>query len=564
MGEFLGCLSSTRRELSSFVSRSDHLFLSFSSPLLRILPFPSHPLFLPLPFSLLSVLGPIPLQQRNELINHLAGWSYRPYVLSQDDLFRCNCLLFEATLSIEDQIKRFLFSVKSLYHSPNPYHNYTHGSDVLQATYSFLVALGVAPPISTLLGTKGTRPAQPWKRPSTTHGRAAEVLRPQDVLTLMIAAIGHDGAHPGLSNAFLKNAKAPLSQVYEDKSALEHLHCILVVSLLKKHGFGWLFAEAKAARAAVVDFRKLLFGTILATDMSMHFGWMSSLVEMGEQGGMGVGGLSLSEGAKERLAGKDRLMVLQALMKCADISNPVSRPVSLSFRFFFERIGSSTRRSSNAARPVDISEYWSSALLDEWHQQATLEIGLALPVSVVKHADAGLQAKGQIAFQDLFVAPLFDATAVVMPELSPFAEQCSSNRALWFERLSKLTAPDATSKPRSRLSPTSPAAQASPLPSHPDEDVAPAFPIPCPMNSRYRSLFPLTLPPALIALPTSPSRESFENEQPNGKSLLGTPRHHEHVPQRELSATSLAGARGGEGAGALKVAYASGEEARRR
>lgn len=243
---------------------------------------------------------------------------------------------------------------------------------------------------------------------------------------------------------------------------------------------------------------------------------------------------------------------------------------------------------------MEISEYWSSALLDEWHQQATLEIGLALPVSVVKHADAGLQAKGQIAFQDLFVAPLFDATAVVMPgsfelslslsslsrpleltlflpfissinpELSPFAEQCSSNRALWFERLSKLTAPDATSKPRSRLSPTSPAAQASPLPSHPDEDVAPAFPIPCPMNSRYRSLFPLTLPPALIALPPSPSRESFENEQPNGKPLLGTSRHHEHVPQRELSATSLAGARGGEGAGALKVAYPSGEEARRR
>lgn len=250
--------------------------LFFSSPPYPPLSFP--PSFPPTPFSLLSVLGPIPLQQRNELINHLAGWSYRPYVLSQDDLFRCNCLLFEATLSIEgiweldidqgkrccpsfqaktrttltpnlrflpfdrnentDQIKRFLFSVKSLYHSPNPYHvrtfavlststsqpklflrrvflaflrstqNYTHGSDVLQATYSFLVALGVAPPISTLLGTKGTRPAQPWKRPSTTHGRAAEVLRPQDVLTLMIAAIGHDGAHPGLSNAFLVSARA--------------------------------------------------------------------------------------------------------------------------------------------------------------------------------------------------------------------------------------------------------------------------------------------------------------------------------------------------------------------
>ena len=74
---------------------------------------------------------------------------------------------------------------------------------MLQATYTFLVALGVAPPLTTLLGTKGGRLDKPWKRPPTTKGRAAEVIRPQDVLTLMIAAIGHDGAHPGLSNAFL-------------------------------------------------------------------------------------------------------------------------------------------------------------------------------------------------------------------------------------------------------------------------------------------------------------------------------------------------------------------------
>lgn len=104
-----------------------------------------------------------------------------------------------------ERINAFLLSIRSLYHVHNPYHNYQHGVDVLQATYTFLTALRVAPPLSILLET---RPGTPWKRPPvpslTSEGkRAVELLRPQDVLTVMIAAIGHDSAHPGLSNAFL-------------------------------------------------------------------------------------------------------------------------------------------------------------------------------------------------------------------------------------------------------------------------------------------------------------------------------------------------------------------------
>lgn len=179
-----------------------------------------------------------------------------------------------------------------------------------------------------------------------------------------------------------------------------------------------------------MDFRKLLFGTILSTDMSMHFSWMTSLVELGDSVALkaasgaeeGVatqlGGLNLSEGARERQAGKDRLIILQSLMKCADISNPVgpaSSRTHLTRCCFAYKLLLLSFHACFQARPVEISEYWSSALLDEWQHQATLELGLQLPVSVVKQADAGLQAKGQIAFQDLFVAPLFEAGTAVMP-----------------------------------------------------------------------------------------------------------------------------------------------------
>lgn len=62
-----------------------------------------------------------------------------------------------------------------------------------------------------------------------------------------------------------------------------------------------------------------------------------------------------------------------------------------------------------------MSEHWSTVLLAEWANQASLEQELSLPVSVVASADAAIQAKGQIGFIDLFTLPLFDAAADAMP-----------------------------------------------------------------------------------------------------------------------------------------------------
>lgn len=108
-----------------------------------------------------------------------------------------------------DQIKRLLFAIREIYHAPNPYHNYVHAIDVLQASYTFLIALGVAPPFSYLRDY--TLGAEPWVRPDGIEKpvcglgtrRAREVLRPQDVLAILVAAMVHDVGHPGLSNAFM-------------------------------------------------------------------------------------------------------------------------------------------------------------------------------------------------------------------------------------------------------------------------------------------------------------------------------------------------------------------------
>ena len=158
-------------------------------------------------------------------------------MLDDRELFRIACILFEGLLSTEglaelaidrgetksvdtanvgrltclraDQINRLLFAIRAIYHAPNPYHNYVHAIDVLQATYSFLISIGIAPPFEYLRDWTPT--TEPWVRPDEKTKpvwglgtrRAREVLRPQDALGVLFAAMGHDVGHPGLSNAFM-------------------------------------------------------------------------------------------------------------------------------------------------------------------------------------------------------------------------------------------------------------------------------------------------------------------------------------------------------------------------
>jgi hypothetical protein len=69
--------------------------------------------------------------------------------------------------------------------------------------------VGVAPQLSILLDESSGS----WKRAEIVNDGNTEeynanvalqsILRPQDVLAIMIAAMGHDVGHPGLSNVFM-------------------------------------------------------------------------------------------------------------------------------------------------------------------------------------------------------------------------------------------------------------------------------------------------------------------------------------------------------------------------
>lgn len=173
--------------------------------------------------------------------------------------------------------------------------------DVLQAVFYFLVQIGTLPPYPT---------SAVWPAGNNHSCPIAALLRPFDALTLMISAIGHDVGHPGVNNAFLVALKAPLAQLYNDKSVLEAFHCAAYSQILRRY---WKHAFED------ISMRGLLISSILATDMGLHFKYMTDLGNLQDKVHHNNG----TEGWSPQVLEEYRTLTCGLLIKCADISNVV-------------------------------------------------------------------------------------------------------------------------------------------------------------------------------------------------------------------------------------------------
>jgi 3'5'-cyclic nucleotide phosphodiesterase len=211
--------------------------------------------------------------------------------------------------------------MRYVYRHQNSYHNFEHALDVLQAIHMFLHSAGRVPPASILLDSD----IRTWKpKPSEGEPPLVHCLTPADLFCLYVASIGHDVGHPGVTNNFMvscssfllslnlsysqstkKNAQAPLSSLYDHNSPLEQLHYTLLLHILRRQGFSFLLDNPHSTP----HFRKLLAETVLATDMRVHSHFMERFRRM-------VHGADVDLWTR-------RVLVCQALIKAADISNPV-------------------------------------------------------------------------------------------------------------------------------------------------------------------------------------------------------------------------------------------------
>jgi len=173
-------------------------------------------------------------------------------------------------------------------------------------------------------------------------------LTPLEKLSAIVAAAIHDYDHPGVSNGFLMKTRDPLAALYNDQSPLENHHLsagskttLLSLSISPSSpsssfssssssplcafnlspptcslsGLGVVFQEdcnifSHLTRENQDYARKLMIDLVLATDIARHFTLLASF-----NAKVNVGNLNLNKP-------EDLCLMLQMLMKFADISNP--------------------------------------------------------------------------------------------------------------------------------------------------------------------------------------------------------------------------------------------------
>ncbi|CAI2176859.1 10804_t:CDS:10 [Funneliformis geosporum] len=329
------------------------------------------------------------LERTNHLKKILTVWEFDSHNLSEEDLLRCVVIIFEHAMEL-DEIKELNVStaIRQAYHDSNPYHNFTHAVDVLQAMFYFLCEMDLIPNFFSVgYKRRGNSCNQQRYRPN-------DLLRDSDVFALLLASIGHDVGHPGVNNGFLVNTRTPLAQIYNDKSVLENFHAMTLFNLMQKYGFKIYDKCLKYS-----EFRKVVVNAILATDMQLHNNYVKDI--KGQRLRFESPNFELSKVEEEKS------IIVGALIKCADISN--------------------------TARPYHIAESWSNVLLQECSCQGDLERKLGIPVGPLNDRNTS-QPDSQIDFINACAMPLFKSISELIPEMNFTVSFLESNRKTWSDK----------------------------------------------------------------------------------------------------------------------------------
>ncbi|KAF1934124.1 HD-domain/PDEase-like protein [Didymella exigua CBS 183.55] len=351
-------------------------------------------------------------QHRRKVVeDRVATWAFSAHDFTDDELLYAALAMLQHALSspelsqwqltegnlerlsamtlltyLADELIVFLMASRAAYNEFVKYHNFRHVVDVLQALFHFLVRIG-------------TLPSYPPtnKDPSTEKSPIAALLKPFDALTLLISAIGHDVGHPGVNNAFLVALNAPLAQLYNDRSVLESFHCAAYSQILRRY---WpkVFSD--------IAMRKLMINNILATDMGLHFKYMSDLGGLQEKVAHDKG-VTDSWSVKVREEHKD--LTCGLLIKCADICN--------------------------VARKFETAAKWANILTDEFSNQGMMEEELQMPSCLFGgppvHDDIIKLGESQIGFMNIFARPLFEAVTDILPAMRFAVDEILTNKAIW-------------------------------------------------------------------------------------------------------------------------------------
>lgn len=202
---------------------------------------------------------------------------------------------------------RFIDGVRGKYR-PNAFHNYYHAVSVLHATFMLAgtattvtgsnaataasLALNghgqvaaVSPAAASAASSSSLSLLPPLAagggnalvRTSSTSTSSDCMLSHRDILSIFIAALGHDIDHPGNNNAYEIATYSPLALTHNDDAVLERHHAATLWSLILHPNIELL--ASMAGTDGMRQVRKATLHAILHTDMSTHFTTVSELAD---------------------------------------------------------------------------------------------------------------------------------------------------------------------------------------------------------------------------------------------------------------------------------------------
>jgi len=319
------------------------------------------------------------------------------------------------------------------HYGDNPYHNKQHAADVTLGTHRFLADRWGAPPPA--VAPSSASPALAAQTSGTRDGKAAQTcatsaadcaapsngggasmaasrgghplgmaassaidasggfgLSPLQCLAGLVAAAIHDFAHPGTTNAHEIGASSELAIRYHDEAVLESHHLASAFSALLQPAHNFL---AEWDTKAYKEWRKLVIQLVMATDLSRHFDFISSLN-------------SLPPGSLQPASEPAPTLLLSVAIKAADLGH--------------------------AVKPWPLHYKWTQNVTEEFFRLGDREKAMGLPVSTFcdRGKDTNL-AKSQTGFLTFVCLPFYVAAERVLPDAPAAAAvaRLKANCAEW-------------------------------------------------------------------------------------------------------------------------------------
>ena len=274
-----------------------------------------------------------------------------------------------------DKLDPFLKSVTNQYLTSTLYHNSLHGADITQSICLFF-----------------------------NNSNAEEVCHTQaiDLLSIIIASLGHDIGHPGLTNTFQINASSEMAITYNDSSCLENFHLAKLFKTIRKEGTN-IFEKLSSQDYKKI--RKKMISEILATDMAVHGKILNNIRSK-------IPDYLLQENNSNR-SNKFELI--------SDINNEetTNEEKQALFDYFIHSadLGHNLR--------------WVELLSTEFWLQGEKEKEMKLTVSFLCDRDTTNVPKSQVGFIGGFIIPTYNFLVVMFPTLSYTIENAKNNLNRW-------------------------------------------------------------------------------------------------------------------------------------